>query len=420
MKVAKNVLKSIGYVFLGMIVTLCIYTFITTDLLKKEYTNVFGYTYFVVATGSMSGTIEVNDIVIVKLGNEAKVNDIITYKDAQGDFVTHRVKKQVGSKLITQGDVNNTEDSPISKEDMIGKVQVVISPSFILKLIAVLLIIFILLAFLNFDKIFKKYIMKEEPTKKRLPKEVVPEELFYTTPQKKEEKSTGNTVNIPIEEVLKIQKDQELEELEEDAVEVLEVEEIIDIDDNNIVTKQRNSAKEKEKELLEQVLNLLRIKNDSLTITKMNKKWLTKYQYVYKLAQIISMNDMVELTETIMHPTFKEIYDYDLEKTGLYENLRNKIYDMPIHVFLRILTFAILYNDPTFFDGVYKILKYKIQIDKDNHFKQIKKNDSYGKKQLKSLITFMQKISIKFDNKKVFELERIERYVKLKNYVNHD
>lgn len=420
MKVAKNVLKSIGYVFLGMIVTLCIYTFITTDLLKKEYTNVFGYTYFVVATGSMSGTIEVNDIVIVKLGNEAKVNDIITYKDAQGDFVTHRVKKQVGNKLITQGDVNNTEDLPISKEDMIGKVQVVISPSFILKLIAVLLIIFILLAFLNFDKIFKKYIMKEEPTKKRLPKEGVPEELFYTTPQKKEEKSTGNTVNIPIEEVLKIQKDQELEELEEDAVELLEVEEIIDIDDNNIVTKQRNSAKEKEKELLEQVLNLLRIKNDSLTITKINKKWLTKYQYVYKLAQIISMNDMVELTETIMHPTFKEIYDYDLEKTGLYENLRNKIYDMPIHVFLRILTFAILYNDPTFFDGVYKILKYKVQIDKDNHFKQIKKNDSYGRKQLKSLITFMQKISIKFDNKKVFELERIERYVKLKNYVNHD
>lgn len=420
MKVAKNILKSIGYVFLGLIVTLCIYTFITTDLLKKEYTNIFGYTYFVVATGSMSGTIEVNDIVIVKLTDEAKVNDIITYKDNQGDFVTHRVKKQVGSKLITQGDVNNTEDLPISKEDMIGKVQLVISPSFILKLIAVLLIIFILLAFLNFDKIFKKYIIKEEPIKKKSSKGSVPEELFYTTPEKKEEKSTGNTVNIPIEEVLKIQKDQELEELEEDAVEVLEVEEIIDIDDNNIITKQRNSAKEKEKELLEQVLNLLRIKNDSLTITKINKKWLTKYQYVYKLAQIIAMNDMLELTETIMHPTFKEIYDYDLEKTGLYENLRNKIYDMPIHVFLRILTFAILYNDPTFFDGVYKILKYKVQIDKDNHFKQIKKNDSYGKKQLKSLITFMQKISIKFDNKKVFELERIERYVKLKNYVNHD
>ena len=151
----------------------------------------------------------------------------------------------------------------------------------------------------------------------------------------------------------------------------------------------------------------------------MNKRWLTKYQYVYKLAQILTIGDNKELEETIMHPTFKEIYDYDLEKAGLYENLRNKIYEMPIYVFLRILTFAILYNDQTFFDGVYKILKYKVQIDSENKFKEIKKNDTYAKKQLKSLITFMEKISIKYDNKKVFELDRIERFVKLKNYVNH-
>ena len=418
MSAAKNILKSIGYLFIGMLVALCVYTFIMTDILKKDYANVFGYTYFVVATGSMSGTIEVNDVVIVKLGNEAEVGDIITYKTEDGAFITHRVVKEIGSQLITQGDVNNTEDEPISKDDMVGTVEMVISPSFVLKLIAVILIIFILLAFLNFDKIFKRFIFADSTTSKKTTQGTVPEELFSTTPTKKEEKSTGNTVNIPISEVLQIQKDQELAEVE-DEIEVLEVEDIIDIDDNNIVRKEKNSAKEREKELLEQVLNLLRIKNDTLTITKMNKKWLTKYQYVYKLAQILSMGDTKELEDTIMHPTFKEIYDYDLERAGLYENLRNKIYDMPIYVFLRILTFAILYNDPTFFVGVYKILKYKVQIDKENHFKVLKKNDTYAKKQIKSLITFMQKISIKFDNKKVFELDRIERYVKLKNYVNH-
>lgn len=418
MSAAKNILKSIGYLFIGMLVALCVYTFIMTDVLKKDYANVFGYTYFVVATGSMSGTIEVNDVVIVKLGNEAEVGDIITYKTEDGAFITHRVVKEIGSQLITQGDVNNTEDEPISKDDMVGTVEMIISPSFVLKLIAVILIVFILLAFLNFDKIFKKFILADSTTSKKTTQGTVPEELFSTTPTKKEEKSTGNTVNIPISEVLQIQKDQELAEVE-DEIEVLEVEDIIDIDDNNIVRKEKNSAKEKEKELLEQVLNLLRIKNDTLTITKINKKWLTKYQYVYKLAQILSIGDTKELEDTIMHPTFKEIYDYDLERAGLYENLRNKIYEMPIYIFLRILTFAILYNDPTFFDGVYKILKYKVQIDKENHFKVIKKNDTYAKKQIKSLITFMQKISIKFDNKKVFELDRIERYVKLKNYVNH-
>jgi len=419
MKIAKNVLKSIGYLFVGMLVALCVYTFVMTDILKKDYANIFGYTYFVVATGSMSGTIEVNDVVIVKLQDDVKVNDIITYKGDDNEFITHRVVKKIGNQIITQGDVNNTEDDPITKSDVVGTVKLVISPSFVLKLIAVLLIVFILLAFLNFDKIFKKFVVVEEKSTKKAVKGTVPEELFSTTPHKKEEKSTGNTVNIPISEVLQIQKDQELAEVEEEEIEVLEVEDVIDIDDNSIVRKERNSAKEREKELLEQVLNLLRIKNDTLTITKMNKKWLTKYQYVYKLAQILTVNDTIELMETIMHPTFKEIYDYDLEKAGLYENLRNKIYEMPIYVFLRILTFAILYNDPTFFDGVYKILKYKVQIDSKNQFKEIKKNDNYAKKQIKSLITFMQKISIKFDNKKVFELERIERYIKLKNYVNH-
>lgn len=418
MKKAKNIVKSIGYLFVGMLVALCVYTFVMTDILKKDYANVFGYTYFVVATGSMSGTIEVNDVVIVKLTDDVELNDIITYQGENGEFITHRVVKKIGNQIITQGDVNNTEDEPISKEDIVGKVSMVISPSFVIKLIAVLLIVFILLAFLNFDKLFKKFVVGEEKPTTNTVKGGVPEELFSTTPVAKEEKSTGNTVNIPISEVLQIQKDQELAEVE-DEIEVLEVEDIIDIDDNNIVRKERNSAKEKEKELLEQVVNLLRIKNDTLTITKMNKKWLTKYQYVYKLAQILSIGDTKELVDTIMHPTFKEIYDYDLERAGLYENLRNKIYEMPIYVFLRILTFAILYNDPTFFDGVYKILKYKVQIDSENHFKEIKKNDSYAKKQLRSLISFMQKISIKFDNKKVFELDRIERYVKLKNYVNH-
>ena len=418
MKKAKNIVKSIGYLFVGMLVALCVYTFVMTDILKKDYANVFGYTYFVVATGSMSGTIEVNDVVIVKLTDDVELNDIITYQGENGEFITHRVVKKIGNQIITQGDVNNTEDEPISKEDIVGKVTMVISPSFVIKLIAVLLIVFILLAFLNFDKLFKKFVVGEEKPTTNTVKGGVPEELFSTTPVAKEEKSTGNTVNIPISEVLQIQKDQELAEVE-DEIEVLEVEDIIDIDDNNIVRKERNSAKEKEKELLEQVVNLLRIKNDTLTITKMNKKWLTKYQYVYKLAQILSIGDTKELVDTIMHPTFKEIYDYDLERTGLYENLRNKIYEMPIYVFLRILTYAILYNDPTFFDGVYKILKYKVQIDSENHFKEIKKNDSYAKKQLRSLISFMQKISIKFDNKKVFELDRIERYVKLKNYVNH-
>lgn len=411
----KKIFKSIAYTFLVLLVSLCIYTFVVTDIMKKDYVNVFGYTYFVVKTGSMSGTLEVDDIIIVKLSKDANLNDIITYVNDDGEIITHRLVRKVSGKLIAQGDVNNAEDNPITNDQLVGVVKLAISPSFILKLVATFLILFIFLALINFDNIIQKYIIKE---KKKVVSGTVPEEIFVTKEHKKEEKS-GLTVTIPLNEIANIEKAQEKEIESEEEIEILEVEDVIDIDNNSIVTKERNTARERERELLEQISNLLRIKNDSLTTTRINKKWLTKYQYVYKLALIVNTGDLVELEETINHPTFKEIYDYDLDRAGLYENLRNKIYDMPIYIFLRILTFAILYNDEEFFDGIYKIIKYKIQIDKLGYFKEVKKNDTYGRKQLKSLITFMQKIPMKFDNKNVFELERIEKYVKLKSYVNN-
>ncbi|GEM_PF-742086 len=413
----KKIFKSVACCFLALLVSLCLYTFIVTDIMKKDYVNVFGYTYFVVKTGSMSGTLEVDDVIIVKITKDTKINDIITYVNDNGEIITHRLVRKSGSKLIAQGDVNNVEDNPITKDQLIGTVALVISPSFVLKTVATFLILFIFLALINFDSIFQKYIMKD---KRVVPntKGSVPEEIFATSEHKKEEKS-GLTVTIPLDEIANIQLAQEKEADSEEEIEILEVEDVIDIDNNNIVTKERNTAREKERELLEQVSNLLRIKNNSLTTTRINKKWLVKYQYVYKLALILMVGDMIELEEAINHPTFKEIYDYDLDRAGLYENLRNKIYEMPIYVFLRILTFAILYNDEEFFDGIYKIMKYKIQIDKNGYFREVKKNDTYSRKQLKSLISFMQKISIKFDNKNVFELERIEKYVKLKSYVNN-
>lgn len=413
----KKIFKSVACCFLALLVSLCLYTFIVTDIMKKDYVNVFGYTYFVVKTGSMSGTLEVDDVIIVKITKDTKINDIITYVNDNGEIITHRLVRKSGSKLIAQGDVNNVEDNPITKDQLIGTVALVISPSFVLKTVATFLILFIFLALINFDSIFQKYIMKDKKIVTNT-KGSVPEEIFATSEHKKEEKS-GLTVTIPLDEIANIQLAQEKEADSEEEIEILEVEDVIDIDNNNIVTKERNTAREKERELLEQVSNLLRIKNNSLTTTRINKKWLVKYQYVYKLALILMVGDMIELEEAINHPTFKEIYDYDLDRAGLYENLRNKIYEMPIYVFLRILTFAILYNDEEFFDGIYKIMKYKIQIDKNGYFREVKKNDTYGRKQLKSLISFMQKISIKFDNKNVFELERIEKYVKLKSYVNN-
>ena len=58
MKTLKKCLKVLATIFLVLLVTISVYTFAVTDIMKKDYVNVFGYTYFVVASGSMSGEIE--------------------------------------------------------------------------------------------------------------------------------------------------------------------------------------------------------------------------------------------------------------------------------------------------------------------------------------------------------------------------
>ena len=51
---------------------------------------------------------------------EFKEKDIVTYKK-DNKYVTHRIIKIEGDKVITKGDANNVEDPPINKKDIIGK-----------------------------------------------------------------------------------------------------------------------------------------------------------------------------------------------------------------------------------------------------------------------------------------------------------
>ncbi len=186
MRVLKKIGKYSIYTVLTVLITLCIYILITTGILKEDYANIFGYTYFQVKTGSMSKTIEKKDLVIIKLTDKYKVNDIITFQDGNS-FITHRLISINDNNLITRGDVNNTEDEPIKKDQVIGKVVLIISTSFIIKIMGILIILFIILTLINFETIFKKFIIRDS-TKKR-----------------KEEIENGNTIQIPLEKILKLQ-----------------------------------------------------------------------------------------------------------------------------------------------------------------------------------------------------------------------
>lgn len=102
-------------------VILVLYNFIQVSAFKKSYPEFFGYTFFEVTTGSMKNTIQVNDIILVKITEDVKKNDIISYV-YNDDIITHRIIDETEEGYITKGDANNSADKPIKKADIIGKV----------------------------------------------------------------------------------------------------------------------------------------------------------------------------------------------------------------------------------------------------------------------------------------------------------
>ena len=125
----KNIInKIIGIIFnlliamVFVLIIIGIYYLLQIKVFGNDYGNIFGYTFFEVATGSMADTIEIGDAVIVEITKEVQEDDIIVYQDGE-NFITHRlIEINENGELITKGDANNTEDDPISKEQVLGKV----------------------------------------------------------------------------------------------------------------------------------------------------------------------------------------------------------------------------------------------------------------------------------------------------------
>lgn len=125
-KLIGNIIFSILVLILLFVLGIVIYSFIILDVQEKEYCNIFGYSIFQIETGSMSKTLEIEDIIIVELGNDnINKNDIITFRK-DNNLVTHRVVKIEDEKIITKGDNNPKNDEPIEKEDVLGKVKIII------------------------------------------------------------------------------------------------------------------------------------------------------------------------------------------------------------------------------------------------------------------------------------------------------
>lgn len=156
MSIKKIMNRVIGYILdcliiiVSIIIMIGVYYIAQIKILKNEYANIFGYTFFEVATGSMFPTIEIGDVVIVKITKDVKKNDIIVYKEDK-NFITHRLVEDENNKFIAKGDANNSEDKPIYKEAILGQViqiipkigiwrKVILTPEIIGLTIAVIII----------------------------------------------------------------------------------------------------------------------------------------------------------------------------------------------------------------------------------------------------------------------------------------
>jgi signal peptidase len=237
MKKAQKIIGKIVNVLIVIVVIailFCAYCVFSIKVLNNKYVNVFGYSIFEVATGSMHGSIEVDDAVLVKIGSEYKAGDIVTYQNGD-DFITHRVVSIEGDKVITKGDANNVNDNPIESKYILGKVvkviprlgvwkKVLLTPKVIILILVTLFIFSIMFAYDG--KAIKIITSKkaEEEMDNKINDEVNKKVAVITRKKRRSKKVLDATQIIDINEVNKA-----LENSNKKTKKTLDATQIIDI-----------------------------------------------------------------------------------------------------------------------------------------------------------------------------------------------
>ena len=84
----------------------------------------FNYKIYIVTSGSMEPTLEINELILVKKTHILQIGDIISFYDENLKVpVTHRITRISEDRFYTKGDFNNIEDlHPVTNREIIGKV----------------------------------------------------------------------------------------------------------------------------------------------------------------------------------------------------------------------------------------------------------------------------------------------------------
>lgn len=125
----KKVFGWIGTGLLTLLVVMASWLCFDKFVLKHRVPSIFGYSSLMVATGSMSGTIEEGDLIIIRDTDDYKIGDIVTFfQDGDDIPTTHRIYNiDEEGKWVTRGDANNSYDKrSITSDEIIGEVVLVI------------------------------------------------------------------------------------------------------------------------------------------------------------------------------------------------------------------------------------------------------------------------------------------------------
>ena len=126
-----KIIKIIKYIYLGIISLLILFLgiFLISSLIsKKDYTQVFGYSFFEVQSYSMYPELTKGDLVVVKKrdNQDYKVDMVVTYiLPTDKTPTTHKIVKIEGNIITTRGineETNNTDDAPFDVSCIIGEV----------------------------------------------------------------------------------------------------------------------------------------------------------------------------------------------------------------------------------------------------------------------------------------------------------
>lgn len=122
MKLVRKVVLGLFLTFLGLLFVFNIYQFVCIQIMDKSLATINGYAVLEVVSGSMEPTIHVGDLIVIDTKEtEFKENDIITFTDDDGSFVTHRIISINNDKMVTKGDNNNSDDPSSSVTTIVGK-----------------------------------------------------------------------------------------------------------------------------------------------------------------------------------------------------------------------------------------------------------------------------------------------------------